>query len=139
MSPSATPPPDWLIRELRDGLRKLVSLSLESPPSADLIGATLLTWAETVTHGRVYDEDRDAPRLRAAFRTLQARCRRWPAPIDFLEAMPRAESHHPALRIDSDGAREAGMRALADIAAKLKIEPQTPHAEKGEREPEGSA
>jgi hypothetical protein len=134
MSSNATPVPDWLLKELKTGIQKLVSLSLESPPSADLIGATLLSWAETITNGRVFEEERDAPRFRAAFRTLQGRCRRWPAPADFLDALPRIESMHPAQRIESDRSREVGMRTLAEIAAKLKVEPVKPHTEVEEAE-----
>jgi len=139
MSSNATPPPpDWLLRELKTGIQKLISLSLESPPSADLIGATLLTWAETIAHGKTFDEQRDMPRFRAAFRTLQARCRRWPAPADFLDALPRAEPSQATRRLESDASREAGMRHLAEIAAKLRVEPVKPHAEVDD-EPEATA
>ncbi len=120
---------DWLIREIRNGLQKLVSLSLDSPPSADLAGATLLMWVETITHGRVFDEARDAERFRQAFRTLANRIRRWPAPVDFLEAMPRIESPQSAKAIEGPQSREVGMRTIAELAEKLKIEPVTPYTE----------
>jgi hypothetical protein len=122
--PPNNPPSDWLIRELRDGLRKLVSLSLETPPSADLIGATLLTWAEAITRGREFDAGRDAPRFRSAFCTLAERQRRWPAPADFLDALPRIQPERRPLRLIDDGKRQLGMAKLADIARKLNLPPE---------------
>jgi len=82
----------------------------------------LLTWTEVVTHGRQFDADRDAPRFRAAFRTLAERCRRWPAPADFLAALPRIESSRRHLRLIDDGARERGMAHLETIAKRLHID-----------------
>lgn len=134
----APPPPDWLIRELRDGLRKLVSLSLESTPSADLIGATLLTWAETITRGRTFEPERDAPRFRAAFLTLASRCRRWPVPADFLDALPKLEPTRYALRLDDEAHRATGMRHIAAIADRLRIVPSRPPTEVDD-EPESAA
>lgn len=123
-------PPDWMIRELRDGLQKMLCLSLDGQPSADVIAGTLLAWGETVAHGRVFDQGRDTPRVRAAFRTLAARCRRWPAPVDFIDALPRIEDRNGySRRIESDGARQSGAKAIGDIAALLKIVPATPHTE----------
>ena len=119
----APQPPDWLMIELRDGLRKLVSLSLESPPSAGLIGATLLTWAETLTAGRAWDEGRDAPRIRTAFRTLAARCRRWPVPADFFDALPKPAPTPITRRLDDEARRTRGLQQLAAIAARLRVAP----------------
>jgi len=107
---------------LRDGLRKLVSLSLESPPSADLIGATLLTWAEAITRGREFVAERDAPRFRAAFCVLAERCRRWPAPADFLAALPAPRPDRAPLRLVDDAARQRGMAHIRDIAKRLHLD-----------------
>ena len=86
-------------------------------------------WAKTITHGRKYEEDRDAPRFRDAFLIIANRHRRWPAPVDFLEAMPRTEPAPRVPLIENDKAREVGMRHIADLAARLKIEPVKPHTE----------
>lgn len=110
-----------MMRELRDGLQKLLCLSLEGQPSADVIAGTLLAWAEVLTTGRVFEQDRDAPRFRAAFRTLASRARRWPAPVDFIEALPRIETKRPGLRLESDAARQMRMSSIAEISAKLGI------------------
>ena len=81
---------DWINRELSTGFQKLLCLSLEGQPAAEVIPGTLATWREVLTSNRVFDEVRDAPRFRSAFSCLCARIRRWPVPADFLDAMPRA-------------------------------------------------
>lgn len=55
-----------------------------------LVG-TALTWMEAITDGRSWDEGRDMGRVQAAFRTLGRTVRRWPAPAEFLDALPRVE------------------------------------------------
>lgn len=120
---------DWLKTELLTGFQKLLCLGLDRTPATDLIQGTVAAWLETITHGRVFEQDRDTPRIRAAFCTIAGRNRTWPAPVDFLDALPRIESTTHGRRIESDASREVGMRHIADLAAKLKIEPSTPHTE----------
>lgn len=48
-------------------------------------------WAEALTDGRVWDEELDGPRFRKAFVKLSHIRRTWPAPADFLEALPPRE------------------------------------------------
>lgn len=119
MSQNPTPPPDWLIRELRDGLQKLLCLSLEGQPSADVIAGTLLAWSETITHGRRFDQGRDELRFREAFRVLANRHRRWPAPVDFLDALPGLPGAPRVARLESDENKRRGMQALTEIAARM--------------------
>lgn len=45
-------------------------------------------WAQAITKNRVWDQAPDAPRFREAFVTLAQMRRTWPAPADFLEALP---------------------------------------------------
>ena len=52
----------------------------------------MATWLETLTNGRKFDRERDAWRFRAAFIVLNGRQRTWPAPRDFLEALPPARA-----------------------------------------------
>lgn len=47
-----------------------------------------MAWLEALTTGRHWDEQRDVPRVQAAFRTLAKTRRTWPTPVDFSEAMP---------------------------------------------------
>ena len=55
--------------------------------------ATARTWLQAVCSGRRWERDRDVLRFRAAFTTLTQTRRLWPAPADFLDAMPKAEPH----------------------------------------------
>jgi hypothetical protein len=111
-------------------MQKLLPLSLESTPAAEVLPGTALAWHEVLVHGRQWEPERDRTRMRDAFRTLAGRHRRWPAPIDFLDALPRIETpkdHTP--RIGSGVIHASAMKHISDIAAKLRIEPVTPHAE----------
>lgn len=111
-------------------MQKLMPLSLESTPAAEVMAGTALAWHEVLVHGRVFEQARDLPRFREAFRTLAGRQRRWPAPIDFLEALPRIEAPRtPEPKLDSDASRAVGARHIGDIAALLKIEPSKAYAE----------
>ncbi len=113
---------DWIVREISSGLQKLILLSLERSPALDVLSrGTLPAWVEAITEGRAFDEQRDAPRFKAAFRTLQGRCTSWPAPREFLEAMPPLPGAPRTKRLDSDHARACGMRAIAEINAMLGI------------------
>ena len=78
----------WLELEILTGLQKLSCLSLDRTPAAEILSGTAQAWAEAVTDGREWDERRDAQRMRTAFVTLARTVRRWPAPADFLDAMP---------------------------------------------------
>src|SRR6185312_7622939 len=80
---------DWVLEEILTGMQKLLPLSLESTPASEVMQGTALAWHEVLVHGRAFDQARDLPRFREAFRTLAGRQRRWPAPVDFLEALPR--------------------------------------------------
>jgi hypothetical protein len=81
----------WFLTEILTGLQKLFTLSLDRTPAADVIPGTARTWVEALTHGRTWDEQRDTPRIRAAFATLQADSDRWPCPRDLIDALPSSE------------------------------------------------
>lgn len=70
------------------GLQKLSCLSLDRTPAAEILSGTAQAWMEAITDGRAWDRNRDAERVATAFRTLARTARRWPAPADFLEALP---------------------------------------------------
>lgn len=63
----------------------------------DLIQGTVGAWVEALTANRVWDEGRDAPRVRQAFVSLSQTRRTWPAPADFFEALPRHREELKAL------------------------------------------
>lgn len=48
-------------------------------------------WVAALTKNRVWEQQPDAPRFRAAFVSLAQTRRQWPAPADFLEALPPRE------------------------------------------------
>lgn len=58
---------------------------------------TVGTWHEAITTGRVFDQGRDTPRIRAGFATLFNTVERWPQPKHLLNALPRVEDA-PRLR-----------------------------------------
>lgn len=111
---------DWLLDEVATGLQKLMTLSLESTPAADMIAATGMTWVEAISAGRAFDRQLDAPRIRAAFRILEGRCTRWPAPRELLEAMP-ARRQRPALTDDVRATPELVEAEMAKMRALLGV------------------
>ena len=121
---------DWILEEILTGLQKLLPLSLENTPASEVMPGTALAWHEALVHGRNFEPVRDRQRFRESFRTLAAKQRRWPAPVDFLEAMPRIEPERIRQpQLDSDAARAASLQHIADIAAKLRVEPVKPFTE----------
>lgn len=70
------------------GLQKLLSLSLDRTPAAELLPITVGTWVEAITRGRKFDRGLDTPRFRAAFVTLADSRKAWPLPRDFIDALP---------------------------------------------------
>src|SRR3546814_16638784 len=89
------PNPNWLNDEIRRGLSRLVCLCLDSAPAVDLVEGTAHAWLTALTRGRAWDEQRDAPRVRASFDTLLANAQRWPIPRDLLAAIPDANRQAP--------------------------------------------
>lgn len=74
---------------------------------------------EAVTHNRKFDEDLDPPRFREAFTTLAATRTSWPAPPDFIGALPeRKQLALTKQSIPADPERAA--RAIAEIAEALR-------------------
>jgi len=80
--------PNWFIEEIATGMQKLACLSLDRTPSMELIEGTVMVWAEALYPNRLWEETRDRPRLREAFRRIAENRRAWPAPVDLREAMP---------------------------------------------------
>lgn len=64
-------------------------LSLPRTPPADTLEGTVAVWREALTDGMVWDETRDAWRIRTAFKTLIKTCEMWPGPKRLLDCMPR--------------------------------------------------
>lgn len=111
---------NWIQTEILRGFQRLACLGLERTPAAEVLPLTAAVWLEAVTAGRVFDEARDVPRFRQAFAALCAGRRSWPAPQDFIEALPRVEVRAIAYEVKAaDPARARA--ALAAIAESLAI------------------
>jgi len=54
-----------------------------------MLPGTAQAWMDALTFDRAWDEARDKSRFRDAFLILSRTAKRWPAPAEFLEAMPR--------------------------------------------------
>lgn len=109
----------WIHHEILDGLSKLLCLSLERSPAADMIAGTAAAWVEAVTSGRDWVESRDRQRFRAAFVTLANTREQWPAPKHFIEAMPAAPSPLALVRDRRPADPEVVRKAVEKIAAML--------------------
>lgn len=109
----------WIHHEILDGLSKLLCLSLERSPAADMIAGTAAAWVEAVTFGREWVESRDRQRFRAAFVTLANTREQWPAPKHFIEAMPAAPSPLALVRDRRPADPEVARKAVEKITAML--------------------
>ena len=101
------------------GLQKLACLSLDRTPAAEILTGTAQAWIEALTDGRAWDEERDAARVRRAFVTLARTCRRWPAPAEFVDALPPAPTPLALVRevrVDPEVLRQNVARIKAKLA-----------------------
>lgn len=107
----------WMAREIGNGLSKLMCLRLAGSPSAEMAEGTAMAWLDALTFNRVWDEERDVPRIRYAFRALGATETEWPTPHDLIRNLPAVE-HLPALpaKVVSD---EVAQQNIAKIRAML--------------------
>lgn len=83
----------WLHMEIKTGLLALASLNLERTPprEAQAFEVVVNAWASGLMQDRVWDAQRDIPRLRTAFSRMLTACRAWPSPREFLDYIPPAE------------------------------------------------
>ena len=113
----------WIHDEILDGLSKLLCLSLERTPAADMIQGTAMAWTEAVTFGKAWEPD-DRARFRSAFLLLASTRYVWPAPRHFIEAIPARDQLAIARESrKADPARAAS--ACAEIASALSIDRKT--------------
>jgi hypothetical protein len=80
--------PGWLLAEVAEGLQRLLLLRLDGAPPADTIEGVVMAWTDALLMRGRWEEVRDAPRLRHAFRALAAHSLRWPAPAQLLQHVP---------------------------------------------------
>jgi len=82
---------------------------------------------DAITHTRSFDQQRDTPRIRDAFRTLAATRRTWPSPADFLDALPRIVEERAPLRLSSEESRKRGLHAIRELATALHVDLKPSH------------
>jgi hypothetical protein len=83
-----------------------------------VLPGTAQIWIEALTHGRSWDEGRDASRIRGAFLTLANTRTVWPGPVHFLQALPDSTQ----LRLAGVGERPADSPELREVMQNLKPE-----------------
>lgn len=81
-------PLDWLLAEILAGLQRLLCLSLDRTPAAEVLEGTARSWREAIASARAWHRPRDESGVREAFTILQRTSTRWPAPADFLRVLP---------------------------------------------------
>lgn len=85
-----------------------------------MVEGTVAAWVDAVTLNRHWDEGQDAPRFRKAFATLGQNRSSWPAPRDFLEAMPPRAELKALPAKPSDPAR--AQACIDEIASLFRVE-----------------
>lgn len=89
---------------------------LPSQPPHEFAQMTVMNWAESLWPGRTWNEKRDEPRMREAFRRMRLNCKMWPQPSDFVTSLPQIEPIKDQLpRPSNDNVRLREMSKIADI------------------------
>lgn len=78
----------WIKAEIAAGMQRLLCLKLERAPGVRVIRHTLDEWCKAIEADHIWISYRDAARFRKAFTILARNCHSWPAPADFIEALP---------------------------------------------------
>jgi hypothetical protein len=128
----ASIPEPWFLAAIQRGLSRLLTLSLDRTPAAELLGETANTWADALWPNRNWFVDVDVERIAEAFRRISGAHRQWPAPADLIANLP---SRHTGAALalpargETDADRERCMRSLSEILAKLDMRDQPPTTE----------
>lgn len=85
-----------------------------------MVQGTVLSWVAHLTEDRVFIQERDAPRFRKAFARLGTTMKKWPAPSDFLAALPPFREPREAPRLESDSGKERAKAEISKLEAMLR-------------------
>lgn len=113
--------PPWIEHAVGRGLFRLAILSLDGTPARDVIAGTAEVWVRCITRGKSWSETHDAPRFEEAFDVLCSTCRHWPAPADFLQALPArpSERREPVRRIESAASKARVQKIITGVTEHL--------------------
>lgn len=110
---------EWMKQEIERGFQQLLCLGLPRQPALDMMAGTVLAWLTALTHNRVWDQDRDTPRIRESFRTMMATRETWPLPKDLVDQMPAPIQHVAIPAKPSDPAR--AQACIDEIASLFRM------------------
>jgi hypothetical protein len=80
---------NWFKSSIIKGLQGLLMLRLQGAPADDTIESLAQAWIAVLSSmPHTWQQDRDQPRIQRAFLTIAANSDRWPAPKNFIEALP---------------------------------------------------
>lgn len=120
----------WIREEVGNGLQALLSLRLKNTPAEDMIELTADIWVQAfgVKLGSWAIEERDAPRIREAFRKAFPRIRDWPAPLDVIEQLPPRPEPRQLPEPEPDAEAQRRIRAMIEgLKTKLYVKREVNH------------
>ena len=112
----------WMRQCVLNGLQGMLMLRLRGSPGVDTIASLANAWmAVLASLPHTWDQGRDTPRIRRAFLTLGANCEFWPAPKNFIDALPPVQ---PLVALDMPKGKHSdeSKRMVADLLSKMKHE-----------------
>ncbi len=80
--------PDWFRAAVGAALQRLIALGLPGTPPAETIRLTAQAWTDVLWDAPIDWRPADEARMRQATLTLAQRIDRWPAPRQWLDALP---------------------------------------------------
>ena len=102
----------------------MLCLGLDRTPARDVLRGTVETWLQVLA-ARPYEQQRDTPRIRAAFAKLAETRDSWPQPVHFFEAMPNPITTAPReqpKRLSNDRICERGLMHTRAILGEMRLD-----------------
>jgi len=100
------------------GFERIYALSLPGSPDPDALELVISTWTDTLWSTAAW-EDLDQARIDSAFRSLARHCERWPAPSQFIAALPPRAQVQTAEEPMSDEQIAHNKRRIAELLETL--------------------